>query len=193
MRSDHTKQILADSLEELAKTTPLSKITVQMICENCGLSRRTFYYHFDERQDLIDWVYANDREQSVRETSAQTLQGNLMRLAACFSERPELYSQIVSASGETTPRDYFYQATFDCWLRLFRSHLGERAELVSNKELEMIASFFVNGTIGVARNAPGDGRDFGELFRRYFELLLDLLDDGLYGMLDKMAAGAEER
>jgi len=46
--SDITKNALANSLTELMAATPLDKITVRMLVENCGLNRQTFYYHFQD-------------------------------------------------------------------------------------------------------------------------------------------------
>lgn len=37
--SDITKNALANSLTELMAATPLDKITVRMLVENCGLNR----------------------------------------------------------------------------------------------------------------------------------------------------------
>jgi len=54
---DHTKHFLAKSLVELMKQTPLDKISVTDITDNCGLNRHTFYYHFKDKQDLICWIF----------------------------------------------------------------------------------------------------------------------------------------
>lgn len=44
--SQTTKRAIAASLKKLLETTPLSKITIADIAEDCGISRMTFYYHF---------------------------------------------------------------------------------------------------------------------------------------------------
>lgn len=43
--SQTTKRALAQSLKKLLQTKPLSKITINDIAEDCGVSRMTFYYH----------------------------------------------------------------------------------------------------------------------------------------------------
>ena len=58
--SDITKNALANSLTELMAATPLDKITVRMLVENCGLNRQTFYYHFQDIYDLLDWTLQED-------------------------------------------------------------------------------------------------------------------------------------
>lgn len=49
-----TKQAFTNSLVELSKDTPWNKITVKMLCENAGLSRNAFYFHYKDINDLIE-------------------------------------------------------------------------------------------------------------------------------------------
>ena len=55
--SDKTKLLLAGALKSRSRTMPLRKITVRELCEDCGLDRRTFYYHFRDIYDLTAWVF----------------------------------------------------------------------------------------------------------------------------------------
>ncbi len=55
-----TKRALEDSLKGLLSQKPLNKITVSDIIEDCGISRPTFYYHFKDIYDLVDWVCLED-------------------------------------------------------------------------------------------------------------------------------------
>lgn len=52
-----TKRALASSLKELMKTQPLTKISVGDICEKCGMNRKSFYYHFCDKYDLVNWIF----------------------------------------------------------------------------------------------------------------------------------------
>ena len=54
--SQLTKRALAASLKKLLARKPLSKITIADITEDCGMNRMTFYYHFQDIYDLIDWI-----------------------------------------------------------------------------------------------------------------------------------------
>ena len=58
--SQITKRALEASLKHLLLTKPLDKITVTDICEDCGISRMTFYYHFRDIYDLVEWVCLED-------------------------------------------------------------------------------------------------------------------------------------
>ena len=56
MKSDATKQALANVLKQLLQKKQITKITINDITEACGISRMTFYYHFKDIYDLADWT-----------------------------------------------------------------------------------------------------------------------------------------
>lgn len=45
---------------------PLSKITISEICHDCGINRKTFYYHFQDVQDLIRWMLDQEAIEVVK-------------------------------------------------------------------------------------------------------------------------------
>ena len=51
---------IADSFTELLKTHPYSKITIQMICDNTPISRNAFYYHYRNKEDLVEQICYRD-------------------------------------------------------------------------------------------------------------------------------------
>ena len=62
-----TKDMLAESLKELLTRRSLDKITVKDIVENCGVNRQTFYYHFHDIYDLIEWILRDTADRLTRE------------------------------------------------------------------------------------------------------------------------------
>lgn len=58
--SNITKQALAVSLRELMEEIPFDKINVAQICERCGMNRKSFYYHFKDKYDLVNWIFDTD-------------------------------------------------------------------------------------------------------------------------------------
>ena len=58
--SQTTKRALEASLNKLLNQKPLNKITINDITEDCGVNRMTFYYHFKDIYDLVDWILTED-------------------------------------------------------------------------------------------------------------------------------------
>lgn len=58
--SELTKRKIASSLKELMNTNTFEKITISDITNNCNIHRQTFYYHFQDRYELLDWLLYNE-------------------------------------------------------------------------------------------------------------------------------------
>lgn len=67
--SNITKRALATSLRKLLERTPLDKITIQDLVDDAEVSRKTFYYHFQDIYDLAEWC--------IVEEGRRVLEGNV--------------------------------------------------------------------------------------------------------------------
>lgn len=54
-KSTRTKRRLADALLVLLQNHPISEITVDDIVNQCEVNRNTFYYHFDNIGELVEF------------------------------------------------------------------------------------------------------------------------------------------
>ena len=50
------EEAMAASLKELLGTKPLDKITIQELADGAGVIRATFYNHFRDKYDLVQWI-----------------------------------------------------------------------------------------------------------------------------------------
>lgn len=58
-----TKKALAASVMKLLESKPLDKITIKDITDECGVTRNTFYYHFQDIYDLCSWIFISRAEE----------------------------------------------------------------------------------------------------------------------------------
>jgi probable dihydroxyacetone kinase regulator len=65
--SQVTKRALEQSLKHLLLQKPLSKITIGDIAEDCDINRMTFYYHFKDIFDLVEWACMEDARKALEE------------------------------------------------------------------------------------------------------------------------------
>ena len=65
--SNVTKRALEQSLKNLLLKKPLTKITIGDITEDCGINRMTFYYHFKDIYDLVEWACLEDASRALDE------------------------------------------------------------------------------------------------------------------------------
>ena len=65
LMSQVTKRALEQSLKNLLLKKPLTKITINDIAEDCGINRMTFYYHFKDIYDLVEWSCTEDARKAL--------------------------------------------------------------------------------------------------------------------------------
>ena len=58
--SNSTKSALADAMKKLMVCKSFAKISISDLCEECGLNRKSFYYHFKDKYDLVNWIFYVD-------------------------------------------------------------------------------------------------------------------------------------
>jgi len=64
--SANTKKAIAASLKKKMAQKPLSKITVSEIIADCGVNRKTFYYHFEDIYALLKWILEEEAIEVVK-------------------------------------------------------------------------------------------------------------------------------
>lgn len=65
--SEVTKRALEQSLKNLLLKKPITKITISDIADDCGINRMTFYYHFKDIYDLVEWSCLEDAKKALEE------------------------------------------------------------------------------------------------------------------------------
>jgi hypothetical protein len=55
-----TKKMIAGALKKLMQTHTLSSVSVNKIVSECGISRNTFYYHFNDIPAAIRWMLQDE-------------------------------------------------------------------------------------------------------------------------------------
>ena len=85
-----TKLALEESLKHLLLKKPLDKITINDLTTDCGISRMTFYYHFKDIYDLVEWCCLEDARIALqgKKTSSTWHEGLLQIFDAVMENKP---------------------------------------------------------------------------------------------------------
>ena len=156
MASQLTKRALEDSLKRLLLQKPLDKITIADLTEDCGISRMTFYYHFQDIYDLVEWSCEEDAGHALADNkTAQTWQHGLLNIFIAVREnKPFVMNVYRSVSAERVQR-FLQPAVHD----LIKGVVSEHAagHHVSESDQDFIADFFAYAFIGVMLDWIRDG------------------------------------
>lgn len=105
--SNITKKALAAALKSLMQTQAFEKISVGEICEMCELSRKSFYYHFKDKYDLVNWIYYNEFVAVVSQKEYDIAWDLLQDLCGYLYENRSFYRKSFYLSEQNPFTDYF--------------------------------------------------------------------------------------
>lgn len=156
MASQLTKRALEDSLKRLLLQKPLDKITIADLTEDCGISRMTFYYHFQDIYDLVEWSCEEDAGHALADNkTAQTWQHGLLNIFIAVREnKPFVMNVYRSVSAERVQR-FLQPAVHDLIKGVVTEHVA--GHHVSERDQDFIADFFAHAFIGVMLDWIQDG------------------------------------
>ena len=146
--SQTTKRALEASLKNLLLQKPLDKITISDIAEDCGINRMTFYYHFKDIYDLIEWSCVEDATRALKgkKTYATWQQGFLQIFEAVRANKPFIMNVYRSVSREQVER-YLYEVTYHLLLDVVIEEAGDQP--IREEDKAFIANFYKYGFVGL--------------------------------------------
>lgn len=151
-----TKRVLAQSLKELMQKTPLSKISVGDITAHCGVNRNTFYYHFKDKYELVNWIYYTETlEQISGFTDRDHWEEGLCKLCLYMQENRKFYINALSVMGQNSFSEYlvdFYDnLLISCMEELPISPPPDEADV------RFVARFYTYAFVGLINEWARDG------------------------------------
>lgn len=143
-----TKKALAASLKKLLSGKPLDKITVIDIVEDCEVNRQTFYYHFQDIYDLVEWVYTNEAAKALdgKKTYATWQQGFLQVFEYVLYNKAFVRNTYNSISREHLER-YLYNETYNLLIGVIEEKAAGMA--VREDDKAFIADFYKFAFVGI--------------------------------------------
>lgn len=170
--SNITKKALAQSLKELGASKILDKITVADITEHCGVNRQTFYYHFDDKYELLNWIYTQDLFIPLtRDLTFENWGDKLVQLFQYMKRQKSFFMNTIKSSN-----NFFAEYTNKIFAELFKKAIVElnMYSHLNEKEQDIYARFFAYGLTGVVVDWAMKG------MKEDADQLTDLLQDMIF-------------
>ena len=98
-----TEILLAESFKELVLRQPIEKITIKEITEKAGVIRPTFYNHFQDKYELLEWIILTDLLEPIRPLIENKMVSEaLLLLFMNIEKEREFYKQTVRLEGQNS-------------------------------------------------------------------------------------------
>ena len=146
--SQTTKRALAASLKGLLAQKPLSKITISDITEDCGINRMTFYYHFQDIYDLIDWICQDEGGRAMRgRKDYDTWQEGFTALCRTVVENRAFILGVYHSVQREQIENYLYRVVYALLIDVVEEL--SRGCAVTREDREYITNFYKYAFVGV--------------------------------------------
>ena len=130
-----TKNALAASMKKLMEERDFSKVTVADICEGCGMNRKSFYYHFKDKYELVNWIFYEEFLKNMDVSRYKTQTKDLFRdreynLFFVYFFYEAFLAAIISwlRDGEKIPPDEFLRQLHAILITLAENFIEESRE-----------------------------------------------------------------
>ena len=155
--SEITKRALATSLKKLLSQKELTKISIKDITDDCGIQRQTFYYHFADVYDLIEWIYTNEVIKPIihdKDTYEKWKEGFLSIFNYVQDNKDFVRNTYNSISREYLLRFIYMQTN-----KLLIDFIDKESEGMNIKveDKKFMADFYKYGFVGILQEWIEDG------------------------------------
>lgn len=119
------KLLLAESFKQLVLEKPVEKITIKEITDRAGVIRVTFYNHFQDKYELLEWICREEIVNPIR----ILLWNNMQREALTFIftsilKNREFYGHVAKLEGQNS----FASIVRNCIIEIIADYIDEHAE-----------------------------------------------------------------
>lgn len=139
-----TQEALANALIELSKTMPFNRITVRSIATKANVSIRSSYYHFEDKNDLVRWIFARANRKTYDEYFVPTHDFRVFgrQSVASMLENSDYNRNLMeNTHGRYALRVMVRKQMYDLFLGHVRDELGGAPV---DKEIDFLLSYYMS-------------------------------------------------
>ncbi|MCI7760072.1 MAG: TetR/AcrR family transcriptional regulator C-terminal domain-containing protein [Oscillospiraceae bacterium] len=148
--SMYTKTALSNALKKRMETKPFSKITVSDIIADCGLNRKTFYYHFEDMRDLLRWTLRHEAINVVESFDFATDNKEAILFVVDYLEQNQhMLNCVYDAVGSGELRMFLYEDFKKIARKIITTAENQLGKRISEEYKDLLASFYTDGIVGI--------------------------------------------
>lgn len=178
--------LLAESFKELALQHPIEKITIKEITDKAGVIRPTFYNHFQDKYELLEYIISAELLAPIRPLiENQMIHEALLLLFTNIEKDKDFYMQAVRLEGQNSFESIVRNCVKEILLSIFEDN--EKVKQIPPKfewlTAERIAEYYSLSMCSVAIEWIKSGLTVSakELTEIYIYMMKHSVDEILFG------------
>ena len=143
-RQEKMKYRLAAAMKKCMERMPVEKVTVKEIVEECGTTRQTFYRHFLDKYDLINWYFDKILSESFKHMgTGETVYESLVRKFRFIEHERLFFDAAFRYDDQNSLRDHDYREIHAFYTNMIESRTKEPL----GSELNFILEMYCRGSV----------------------------------------------
>ena len=179
--STNMKNVIADTFFRMVQERGIDRITVKDLVESCHISRQTFYYHFQDILDVVEWSAKKGVERALAVSLAIADPKESIRQ---FVEAGIQSHEIIQKLLQSQKREYIEKIFVEALQSYLVESVRRRASswTASREDTAVALQFYSYGIAGVLLEQCGrEGCDPERLAQQLLRLLQGELFQSLSG------------
>ncbi|MCI8646026.1 MAG: TetR family transcriptional regulator [Firmicutes bacterium] len=105
-KSDRTKKLFADKLQELAEHKQIKDIQVKELCAACEVERTTFYYYFCDKYDLVAWIFEQNYKEEAEKAAVLNNEEMIFNMLKRILKQKKFFANALQDHSQNNLRQY---------------------------------------------------------------------------------------
>ena len=141
---ESSKLALSQTIEEMMVTTPIERISVRDIAGQCGVSRQTFYRHFKDKYDLVNWTfYRLFSEIMAKLNKSDTWDEAMLKMLIEIKDKEGFFVNAFKSDSQNTFNEFKVKSVLALYERLTKKYnIG-----VMDHEIQFLLEMHCIGTM----------------------------------------------
>lgn len=155
--SEFTKHMIAQGMKTLLETRNFEDISVGDLAKQCHISRNTFYYHFKDKYDIINWIFYSEITPIIGDANITNWADKLLDLCKYMQQNKSFYRKVLYVQGQNS----FSEGLIEFYTNLVQNLLfkANAEQILSQEEIRVISHFYAFGFTGVLLNWAKNGME----------------------------------
>ena len=156
MSSLTTKKAIAYTFKDLLKEKPFNKITVNDIANKCDINRQTFYYHFQDIKDLVEWICIDEVDNILKKKDeCENWEDKFLLIFKIMEEEKIFVKNIYHSVSAEVLRNNLYRLVYP----IIYSEIVEKSKgkNLREEEKKFITDFYKYAFVSIVLNWIDNG------------------------------------
>lgn len=150
MKYEKTKKALSASLKKFMEHKKISKITVSEIVLDCGVNRKTFYYHFSDIYELLKWTLEQETIEVLKNFDIiKNPKEAIMFVIDYVDKNNHILNCAYDSMGRDEMKRFFHSDFYNLIFSIIEEVEKEKNSFLPKNLKDYTADFYTNALVGV--------------------------------------------